>query len=487
VRAGVESETSAAKRQVARLRDSVEVLQEERARYARHVEEARAALRAASERIKEETAQGEVASARLAELEMKVRQQKHLFEAMRAERNAYAKSVVSAEADIGAMRRRFQTLTFEIEQSKDEVMALNQVLVREHFALQKLRKETERWTGELATVQKQVQSSEHILAAQSKEVGKLRAIVGEAETERDRQTKELATVLSERDVLNAQLVARDRELEQVYERLRAQKAALVRGAEQYERRRAEVDAAEALIADLQAEVKLAEAQVGNVDQLGREAKRLRESLDRERSKAARLMQELARPINVHRWRGLQISDPERFRLIQRVAALQKRLVASQADLEAKDAAIAERERLYAQLKEALARQPGAGEVGEQIRSYEANLKHKRKQLAALRSELDTYKQLVDEHSRGVARALAATRRLEEQWVKAVLHRHKAAERQQRALERDALLANLGLAYRPSTEDQELDDDQGVGAALSAVRHSPPPTEHKDDLEDDTAE
>ena len=47
---------------------------------------------------------------------------------------------------------------------------------------------------------------------------------------------------------------------------------------------------------------------------------------RERTKARALAEELENPMNVHRWRKLEGSDPASYELIQKVQALQKRLI-----------------------------------------------------------------------------------------------------------------------------------------------------------------
>lgn len=49
--------------------------------------------------------------------------------------------------------------------------------------------------------------------------------------------------------------------------------------------------------------------------------------------------ELARPINLHRWRQLKGSDPDVFDLVFKVHTLQKQLIAKTEQLAEKDAVI----------------------------------------------------------------------------------------------------------------------------------------------------
>merc|ERR1712048_508721 len=106
------------------------------------------------------------------------------------------------------------------------------------------------------------------------------------------------------------------------------------------------------------DVAQARNQVVNVSNLQREIHHLNKTLLREESKAKALQEELENPMNVHRWRELEGSDPATFEMIQRVKKLQKDLIAKTEEVMEKDSMIQEKERLYVQLKNIIARQPG---------------------------------------------------------------------------------------------------------------------------------
>ena len=75
----------------------------------------------------------------------------------------------------------------------------------------------------------------------------------------------------------------------------------------------------------------------------------------------------------------QASDPSTFEMIQKIATLQKRLIAKTEEVVENELLISEKEKLYLELKQVLARQPGP-EVAEQINVYQQTLKEKTKQL-----------------------------------------------------------------------------------------------------------
>lgn len=98
---------------------------------------------------------------------------------------------------------------------------------------------------------------------------------------------------------------------------------------------------------------------------------LSRELLQERTKVKALSEELENPLNVHRWRKLEGSDPSTYEMIQKIQTLQKRLIAKSEEAVEKDLLIQEREKLYVELKNILARQPGP-EVAEQLSIYQVS-------------------------------------------------------------------------------------------------------------------
>merc|ERR1712139_119519 len=138
-----------------------------------------------------------------------------------------------------------------------------------------------------------------------------------------------------------------------------------------------------------AQVAEARNQVTNVQNLQREIHHLNKTLLREETKARALQEELENPMNVHRWRELEGSDPVTFEMIQRVKKLQKDLINKTEEVVLKEAQIQEKEKLYIQLKHIIARQPGP-EVAEQLAWYSQNLKEKTAHMKQMAGELNEY-------------------------------------------------------------------------------------------------
>merc|ERR1712190_635768 len=179
------------------------------------------------------------------------------------------------------------------------------------------------------------------------------------------------------------------ELALLYEKIKIQQSTLQKGETQYDERVKDVATLKGQIRAAKAEVSHAKTQVTNVESLKREVHHLNKVLLREESKAKALQEELENPMNVHRWRELEGSDPATYEMIQKVKSLQKLLIAKTEEVMEKDACIQEKEQLYVQLKNIIARQPGP-EVAEQLAWYSQNLKEKTQHMKQMAQELQMY-------------------------------------------------------------------------------------------------
>merc|ERR1712188_55052 len=141
---------------------------------------------------------------------------------------------------------------------------------------------------------------------------------------------------------------------------------------------------------------------GNIEELKKEVYHLQRELLQERTKVKALSEELENPMNVHRWRKLEGSDPDTYEMIQKVKTLQRRLIAKTEEAVEKDLLIQEKEKLYLELKSILAGQPGP-EVAEQVAIYQQSLKEKTKQMKASAAELNMYHAQLNDYKDDIER------------------------------------------------------------------------------------
>jgi DNA repair exonuclease SbcCD ATPase subunit len=307
-------------------------------------------------------------------------------------------------------------MNHQIEQLKDEITSKDHSLVKEHFNHHNVDKERELLKNELTKIRKQILSSEQIIDNQKVEVQKLAQIIQEADEERGRQRKECDAVMSERDILGNQLIKRNAELTTLYEKVKVQRSVLHHGELQYQDRVGEINHLNKGLNKLKKEKAESVVESGNQFELKKACLALEKDLLTERTKIRALSEELDRPLNVHRWRHLESSDPTRFEMIRKIQSIQKRLIKKTEEVMEKDGLIKEKEKLYVELKNILGRQPGP-EVMEQIMLYQSNLKEKHTQMKNMIGELEMYKQQVDAFRRELMGVQEDGRELRKEWIR----------------------------------------------------------------------
>jgi chromosome segregation ATPase len=396
------------KRDAQDFKNRVADLEVQREKYGIELSQANAKYFAAKEDMKMKGAALTELNKQIATVQAKRNQQKNLYDAVCMDRNKHAKDCMQSKEEIAEMRRKFTVMFHQTAALKEEIREKDNDLVKGHFKHNKVREQIEKLKAAKEKAERREKNLKNIVETQKTQMKKLESTIQEAEQERQAQQKELEGVIGERDILGAQLIRRNEELALLYEKIKIQQSTLQNGEIQYADRVKEVDRLRGEIRKTKADVALARAQVTNVDSLKREVHHLSKTLLREETKLKALQEEMANPMNVHRWRELEGSDPQTYEMIQRVKNLQKLLIQKTEEVVEKDALIQEKEKLYVQLKSIIARQPGP-EVAEQLAWYSQNLKEKTRHMKQMAEELETYhnqvqdlRDEIDRHNKDLA-------------------------------------------------------------------------------------
>lgn len=346
----------------------------------------------------------------------KLKHKQNMYDTIRSDRNLYNKQLTDCQEEINTLRRKFVGSNHFIEQLKEETSSKDSAIVKEHFMHHSVTRETELLRNELTKIRKQIESSESIIANQRVEIIKLTGIIEEAEQERSRQNSELSSIMSEKNVLTGQVVRRNYELTLLYEKISAQKSDLRIGESQYNRiMDAMTDWQVQLVHTIQEHNNAVNSLVG-LENMRMRAIRLEREILKEQGKIRALNDELTKPMNVHRWRVLESSDPKRFEMISTVQDLQKSLVLKSENILKYESMIQEKEKIFAELKNILSRQPGP-EIEEQIFVFQQTYKVKNKQLSAMDEELDMYRQQVALFKEEISTMDDEMKKLKKNWMK----------------------------------------------------------------------
>ncbi|XP_059706765.1 cilia- and flagella-associated protein 58 [Haemorhous mexicanus] len=323
------------------------------------------------------------------EIEMqgvKLKQQQALCETLRTERTLYSKNLIEAKDEMAEMMMKLRNSTRQVDQLKEEIKEKDISLEKVQVEFQQSEDERESMKAELLKMTKQAQEAKAYIENQEAEEKRLLKIIAEADAERLKQKKEFDKVLCERHALGTQLIHRNEEAALLYEKIKIQQAILNRGESEYRQRLEDMRILKLEIKKLRREKGILGKSVANVQELRWEFNHMQKELLREQTRCKILEEELQRPLQVHRWRKLEASDPTTYELILKVQRLQKRLISKTGEVIEKEFLLQEKEKLYVELRHMLARQPGP-EATEQLQQYRNILREKGKQIKVLSSEL----------------------------------------------------------------------------------------------------
>mmetsp|Transcript_9593 Transcript_9593/g.21708 ORF Transcript_9593/g.21708 Transcript_9593/m.21708 type:complete len:403 (-) Transcript_9593:263-1471(-) len=326
---------------------------------------------------------------KIAESDALLKQQQHLYEVVRSDRNQYSKHLIESQDEIAEMKRKFKIMNHQIEQLKEEIQAKDQAYIKERIEHTKSEKEKDTLKNELIRIKKQVSVAEASMKNYEAEVSKLNHIITDADVERLRQKREYDVVINERDMLGTQLIRRNDELALLYEKIKIQQSSISVGETGYRDRLEDLRVLKLRANALRRELQLQRAESNDLEFLRAEVYSLQRELLQDRTKVKAISEELENPNNPRRWRKLNGSDPGVYEMVQKIQALQKRLIAKTEEVVEKDVYIQEKDKVYCELKKILAQQPGP-EVAERLSVYQQGVRNKTKSMKAVVSELNMY-------------------------------------------------------------------------------------------------
>eukprot|EP00708_Paratrimastix_pyriformis_P002113 GAFH01000852.1.p1 GENE.GAFH01000852.1~~GAFH01000852.1.p1 ORF type:complete len:847 (-),score=445.13 GAFH01000852.1:38-2329(-) len=372
------------------------MLEKEKREYSAQRNVALEQLKKASEELKMRALKASDLEKQIKEEKTKLAQQKNLYESVRTERNLYSRNLMNAQEINGELRRKFHIMEHQVEQLSEEIKSKDTALVDQSFEKRKLETEKDRLDKEKQKLNEDLKGSQIYVANLRQEVAKLGGIISKAEDQIKRQREDYRAVMNERDILGSQLIRRNDELALLYEKIKIQQSTLSKGEVQYSERLQDIRILKTQISDLRKHVHILQGRAGTIDTLKAEILRLESELLAQQNRVRAMSEELESPMNVHRWKLLEGSDPETFELLMKIQTLQKRLISKTEEVVEKDLQLEEKEKLYNQLKDILKRQPGP-QVAEQVTVAHHQLQDQARQMKAMAAELNMAHAQVSEY------------------------------------------------------------------------------------------
>lgn len=131
---------------------------------------------------------------------------------------------------------KFRRMTQQISHLKEEIFSKDQSIISEEENHEKYLTQNATLESDIKKISRNIKSSEEMIKTQESDIARLKYVISEAESEKQKQRKDYEMVINERDILGTQLIKRNEELALLYEKIKIQKSTLKKGEIYYQER-----------------------------------------------------------------------------------------------------------------------------------------------------------------------------------------------------------------------------------------------------------
>lgn len=335
----------------------------------------------------------------VSESRCQVEASKKQYDAVRMEMNHVIKELTNAQREIKELEQGKESMKRLVDTLRSDI-SVKESTNEEHFESRREKTQKELYADEISRLKRSIVDSEETVQTHQNDIRHLGTTVRKLEDDAAGQRRECDQVKHERDILGSELIRRNDEVALLYEKIKILQSTKQRCEVQYNSRLDDIRILEIKVRDLQRQLTIYQGGQAGDENLTRNLQLVQNELVRERVKVKALSDELENPLNIHRWRKLEGTDPEAYEMLQKIQILQRRLLLKSEEVVKKNTIIQEQEKRQLEMEKSLARQPGP-EMAEQLNSYQNEVRKKSKQVKAMAGELNMHHAQVDEYKREV--------------------------------------------------------------------------------------
>lgn len=204
------------------------------------------------------------------EFDIKLKNSQSLYEAVRSDRNLHSKNLMEAQDEIDGLRMKFRRMLSQISSTKEEIMSKEQSIQAVKERLTAYNTRNEQLVQDKERIDQNIKSSDKMIKVQDSDIARLKYVILEAESEKQKQRKDFEMVINERDILGTQLIKRNEELALLYEKLKIQQSTLEKGEIYYQDRLKDIFDIRKEIAELKRQLLVSQGETACIPDLKKE-------------------------------------------------------------------------------------------------------------------------------------------------------------------------------------------------------------------------
>lgn len=356
----------------------------------RHENDGRAAqkhLGEAIDTLKEQEALIDELQTKAQDEDTQIKRKQTVYEKMQLECHTQSTALVSSQEEMDRVRRRCHILDRHMNQLKDEISQTTNAFAYEHSqrvhadnVSSNLRQEASKLRQQIAATELSIRNNDSVSTQF------LKAIEDE-DAALKKLRNEYSAIMSERDITCDILVQKREDVLDLKQKIKSQQSLLHHGEVMYLHQKEQMAMISDEIKSLKARKEELDARSTANNVIVEQCTVLERDLRNERAKRKILSNELGRPINIHRWRFLEHSDPDRYAMLLKAHNLQRKILETGQYIVEKEVLLQEEEMKYSKIKSSIGHMSTVVDLRAQLAHYSSAIKTKTSEMEKLNVEL----------------------------------------------------------------------------------------------------
>eukprot|EP00804_Cyclotella_cryptica_P022441 CCRYP_015086-RB/>CCRYP_015086-RB protein AED:0.28 eAED:1.00 QI:0/0/0/1/1/1/2/0/896 len=338
--------------------------------------------------------------------EEKANRQRDRCEVEREEHNKQSKVLMDLRDDIRNTKREFGLHTEQIRKAKSAILRADDLISKEHSRLHRINEERHAIENDIKCYNEQSSDLKSRREKNAIAIDNLCREIDSADKRREELRKQLRQSICEKDIIasfpnrielwrvltyslttpmlsfiqGAQVVATQAEIDRMQQNMKSLQSALELGSHRFTCLKKELEEAHQRNQELLDENRRMNEMFEIQKEQSEFLAQLEYDISRQRGKNQLLAIEVGRPINLHRWRHIQNSDPVKWSLIEKVHKLQKQVISSTDRVASQSSIIESKKKLLAKLKHEVSNQSSVESIKSQLLRLKSNYQELNKEI-----------------------------------------------------------------------------------------------------------
>jgi chromosome segregation ATPase len=327
------------------------------------------------------------------ELATRLKEEQGAYEGVRKERNAHGKRLLEMKEEIVDCANKHKGLVHEIKQLSEEVSIKNIYSIRQTEKSETIKNQNIELENRVMGLENKNSTLEQTIKYNEGEIDKLKVLLVEAEDEKKKKMKEQTLIMNERDILSRQIIRRKQDMNKVLKNIKILQYYIKNTESQFQEYKDKTDQLSETLETTKAELKTSQLEATGLETIKEEVTKLNKECWILKNRNSMLKEEIGIVINVHQWREIKATEPEKYDLILKLQGLQKKNAKEEHRLNSIDGKISEKKKLFKSLRETMGR--GIGPQGlKELKKLQIAFKEKKRRLNEVMKNMEESKKLL---------------------------------------------------------------------------------------------